>query len=301
MAIAAKPKKTVHAKKRQAKHHRQSKHYLKSYWPYLPMLMIVGIGIAINSAWSASAVLGAKTDFTSSSLLNQTNKNRADAAQQPLVLDPQLTQAAQAKANDMLAHNYWAHNSPQGKTPWSFIAASGYQYQAAGENLAYGFNNADETITGWMNSKEHRDNLLNTTYSGVGFGVAQAPNYLGKGPETIVVAEYGKPVDAVATISFTVPNPAAVKGAQINPAELSARPVSRIQLLTGGQAAWSALAISALAGAAFAVLVLRHGLRFRKLFAEGEAYVAHHPYVDIGIVLLCTVAVLLTHVNGIIR
>ena len=50
MALATRPKPTVHHKKRQAEHHRHSKGYLSTYWPYLPMLAIVAVGVAVNNA-----------------------------------------------------------------------------------------------------------------------------------------------------------------------------------------------------------------------------------------------------------
>lgn len=50
MAIATRPKPTIHHKKRRAQHHRQSRLYLKPYWPYLPMIAIVGAGAYINQA-----------------------------------------------------------------------------------------------------------------------------------------------------------------------------------------------------------------------------------------------------------
>ncbi len=303
MALATKPKRnTVQHKKRSGKHHRQSKPYLKAYWPYLPMLLIVGAGIMVNSLWSNHAVLGASRDFTSSSLLSATNAERQTSNLPALTVDPQLMAAAQAKAADMVARNYWAHTSPEGKTPWAFIAASGYQYQSAGENLAYGFSGANSTVTGWMNSAEHRANVLDSTYENVGFGVASSPNYHGQGPETIVVAEYGKPIAAAANISFTVPNPTApiaqVKGDQT---ELSARPVSRIQVMTGGHASWSLAVASALFGAALAIFIVRHSLRIHRLLSRGEELAAHHPYFDIAIVFVITAGFLLTRTSGLTR
>ncbi|MDL2363622.1 MAG: CAP domain-containing protein [Patescibacteria group bacterium] len=302
MAIATKTKKrpTAHAKKRVAKHHRQSKPYLKAYWPYIPMIIIFGVGLLLNSLWAQGNVLGTSVNYGAGKLLLRTNEARITRQENALTLDNQLSQAAQAKAEDMVAHNYWSHDSPQGKTPWSFITASGYPYVAAGENLAYGFDSADQTISGWMNSEDHKANILNETYSNVGFGVAQAKNYLGKGQQTIVVAEYGRPVDAAANITFTVPEPALVAGVTTK-REIDARPVSRIQLLTQGKAAWSAIALSAFAGAALTLFIVRHGLRLRRLIVRGEVYVAHHPYMDITLALLITVAFLLTRTSGIIR
>jgi methylmalonyl-CoA mutase cobalamin-binding subunit len=299
MALAARPKRPPQHKKRIGQHHRQSKVYLKSYWPYLPMLLIVGVGLAINTAWSTQSVLGSHSDFTSSALLESTNHQRLEAQESTLSLDPQLNAAAQAKAEDMAAKNYWAHNSPDGRTPWSFISAAGYNYQLAGENLAFGFSNASDTVSGWMNSPEHRANILNKDYQNVGFGVVSTPNFQGKGPETIVVAEYASPSAAAANITFNVDDHAAeVKNAST---ELSARPVSRIQVLTGGQASWSLLALSAITGAALAVFIVRHGFRVRRLISQGESFVAHHPYLDIAIVFIVMAGYILTRTNGLIR
>lgn len=303
MALATPPKPKTHHKKRQAKHHRQSKHYMKAYFPYLPMLLIVGIGLAINSLWASHGVLGAQSDFSSTTLLRETNIQRAAGHEEALTIDPELAAAAQAKANDMVAVNYWAHNSPDGKTPWSFIAGSGYGYQTAGENLAYGFDNATSTVIGWMNSDEHRANILNNAYQNVGFGVASSPNFQGQGPKTIVVAEYAQPVGAAANITFTVPSTdqntplSDVRGANT---DLAAKPVSRIQLITGGKASWATGVVSAMAGAALALFLTRHGLRLRKVLVQGETFIAHHTMLDIIIVLFFTTAFVLTRASGII-
>lgn len=55
MALTTKPKPTIHHKKSRAKHHRHSKVYLKPYWPYLPMLVIMGAGLAANRWWAVPA------------------------------------------------------------------------------------------------------------------------------------------------------------------------------------------------------------------------------------------------------
>jgi len=295
MALATRPQPSAYHKKRHAQHHRHSKPYLKTYWPYLPMLMIVGVGLVINSVWSASNVLGVKSDFSSTALLSSTNTDRLNNHETVLSINPQLQAAAQAKANDMVRYNYWSHNSPNGKTPWAFITSSGYQYQAAGENLAYGFSGASDTVAGWMNSKDHRANILDANYQNVGFGVASSPDYQGKGPETVVVAEYAQPVgSATGTLSVAGSGSSDLQSA-------TAEPVARIQLLTGGQAEWSALAVSALAGGALALLIIRHGLRLRRLVVEGETFVANHPMLDIAITFVVTAGFVLTRTSGLIR
>lgn len=299
LATRRKPSTTRH-KKLSGRHHRHSKPYLKAYWPYLPMLLVVALGLIVNSLWADSRVLGTQSNFSSENLLEATNLDRSQQQLSSLSIDPALSAAAQAKANDMVQRNYWSHTSPDGRTPWSFIAAAGYSYAIAGENLAYGFNGASEVVAGWMNSPEHRANVLNPDYQNVGFGVASSPNFRDSGPETIVVAEYGRAVPAVATVSFSVPNPvtSTVKGANT---ELATRPVARIQLLTGGNASWSLVAVSALAGAALAFFIFRQGFRIKRALGRGEAFVAHHPLLDLLIIIIITAGYILTRTGGLIR
>lgn len=85
-----------------------------------------------------------------------------------LVSNQKLRNSACAKAQHMLDHQYWAHVAPDGTTPWFFIESAGYPITYAGENLARGFNTADETVVGWLNSQTHRDNMLNSSFKDQG-------------------------------------------------------------------------------------------------------------------------------------
>jgi hypothetical protein len=94
----------------------------------------------------------------------------------------------------MFEDNYWAHISPSGTKPWDFIVAEGYDYEYAGENLAKNFNNSNDVVTAWYNSRSHRENLLSTNYDEIGFGVV---NGVLEGYETtLVVQMFGRPRDA---------------------------------------------------------------------------------------------------------
>lgn len=303
MALATKPKPsgTIH-KKRTGQHHRHSKHYIKTYWPYLPLLLIVGLGFLANSVWPHQGdVLGYATDMSAQRLLADTNVQRANYHEKALSLNPTLTQAAQAKAADMAARNYWSHNTPDGKTPWAFFTAAGYHYQRAGENLAYGFDTASQTLTAWMNSPEHRANILEGDYTQVGFGIINVPNYRGAGPETLVVAFYAEPV-LVQTASAPITHQAApVESSSLKQSEPASQPVARIQILTDGQAPWSVFALSIVVSAAVILFVIRHGLLWHKALVRSEAFIIHHPLLDIVVVSIGTVGVLLSQNAGFIR
>jgi hypothetical protein len=134
-------------------------------------------------------VLGYSTNINIEDLFSISNQKRNDNGLASLSLNPKLNLAALAKANDMFADNYWAHVAPDGTTPWVFIMDAGYQYSAAGENLAKDFNTSVGVVDGWMTSALHRDNVLNSNYQDVGFAIVNGTLL---GSETsLVVAMYG--------------------------------------------------------------------------------------------------------------
>jgi uncharacterized protein YkwD len=287
MSIAAKPRTTTHSRKRQGTHHRHNKGYVKTYWPYLPMMVIIAGGALTNTFLAgAQSVLGTQANYSSSLFLNITNKDRVAAHESKLSLNSELTSAAQSKAANMAKDNYWSHTSPSGKTAQDFIIDTGYQFSEAGENLAYGFSSAPSVMSAWMNSPEHKANILDAAYKDVGFGVAEAPNYLGNGPKVIVVAEYADPTNSLAAIGVVNQPPGAS--------------VTRLDSLTETNATWPEIALTALLTAAAGIVVLRHALGLRKFALESEEYLVKHPFIDIAIVALGTLAVVLSHTSGLI-
>lgn len=132
------------------------------------------------------SVLGTATDITVSALLQETNQKRAENGAGPLRINSELSVAAQKKADDMFAKDYWAHNNPDGVTPWGFIKNSGYDYAYAGENLARGFTTTSDAINAWMASPDHRRNMLSKNYQDVGFSIQSGKL---SGEDTILIVE----------------------------------------------------------------------------------------------------------------
>ncbi len=309
MVLATKPSRptNLHHRKRHGEHHKKSQHYTKPYWPYLPLLAIVGLGIVINMVWSSpDGVLGTNANIGLSSLLEQTNEERGKQSQAGLSLNSQLTTAAQAKAEDMAARNYWSHDTPDGTPPWTFITKAGYNYQNAGENLAYGFTSSNAVVQGWMNSTEHRGNILNQQYGDVGFGIASSKNFQNSGPQTIIVALYGKSVGvATATQRIDTAIPSNEVGVTSPARTATLQPetqrVARIQILTSGHAPWSLFAISALSAVAIIWLVLRHGLLLRRAIVYSETFIVRHRMLDVVVISIATFGFILTRTAGLIR
>ncbi len=109
-----------------------------------------------------------------------------------LRVNPILNEAAQLKAQDMATKGYFAHISPEGKTPWYWIEKVGYKYKYAGENLAVNFSDSKDVALAWMNSPTHKANIVKGNYTEIGTGVASG---IYQGRETIFVAQvYANPL-----------------------------------------------------------------------------------------------------------
>lgn len=142
---------------------------------------------------SFNNILGYATDITIDKLYQLTNEERAKNNLQTLNYNEKLANAAYKKAQDMFAKNYWSHYSPDGATPWDFILSANYQYEYAGENLAKNFLFSQGVVEAWMNSKTHRDNILKSEYSDVGYAIV---NGILNGEETtLVVQMFAKPLN----------------------------------------------------------------------------------------------------------
>ncbi len=151
----------------------------------LKVLVIVVPLVLPSSSLYSSAI-------TRQNIIDLTNQTRANLSLGVLKENTKLDQSAQAKANDMLQQQYFAHVSPNGASPWSWFAAAGYRYTYAGENLAVHFTSAEDVQEGWLASPTHRANIVQPNYTEMGVGVAMGTF---EGFDSIFVVEhFGAPV-----------------------------------------------------------------------------------------------------------
>lgn len=105
------------------------------------------------------------------------NYERSRHGLRPLVEVRELDVASKRQSDDMVARRYFEHVSPDGVTPQTRIAASGYAFRPGGmtgENIAWGegtFGTPAEIVNGWMHSPGHRANILRPEFSQVGVGL----------------------------------------------------------------------------------------------------------------------------------
>jgi uncharacterized protein YkwD len=187
------------------KAHRHLKHYFipnrrNGYRPHFLRAKMAGItAVAIVTLFVGATAFERFIIFTpgqfaaviASSLVDLTNLDREGQGLSPLTTNPALRAAAQMKANDMAAKSYFAHDSPDGHDPWYWFDKAGYRFSHAGENLAVYFSDSGDVNSAWMNSPEHRANLLNPQFTEIGIATAIGEY---KGYQTVfVVQEFGTP------------------------------------------------------------------------------------------------------------
>lgn len=152
------------------------------------LLLVIGLQFGYNFSTSGT-VLGQSVAISSYDLLTETNSYRQREDLPDLAMSTKLSQAAFLKAQDMIERQYWAHAAPDGTQPWKWLGDVDYNYVTAGENLAKNFNSADAVMAAWMNSPDHRANVLGKNYRQVGFAVIDGE--LEQKPVTLIVAMYG--------------------------------------------------------------------------------------------------------------
>jgi uncharacterized protein YkwD len=131
-----------------------------------------------------------------SKIIAETNSQRKLNGNLPaLVENKKLDEAASAKASDMFKNQYFEHVSPLGVDPGKLAQSYGYEYIVEGENLILGnFSSEKEVVQDWMNSPEHRANILNNRYTEMGAVIVKG-TYQGK-IVWIGVQEFGLPFSA---------------------------------------------------------------------------------------------------------
>jgi len=152
-------------------------------------LFLVVFQILLNSIGSSVGILGYAANISTSEVITLSNAKRVEAGLPTLSYSQELSNAAKAKGEHMLANNYWAHIAPDGTEPWKFFTDAGYAYKYAGENLARDFSNPESAVNAWMASPTHKENLLSSKYSEIGIAVVEGD--LSGVDTTIIVQLFG--------------------------------------------------------------------------------------------------------------
>ena len=133
-------------------------------------------------------------------VLADLNEFRRENGLPPLRLSPALSRAARQHSMEMAVRGYFSHNSANGSTFDKRIARfypmGFHRYWSVGENLLWSSPDVDArgALEMWMNSPEHRANLLTARWREIGVSAvhsAAAPGTYGGREVTIVTTDFG--------------------------------------------------------------------------------------------------------------
>ena len=141
----------------------------------------------MKPVWTSAVVLGMLVGFAAagdapdaklveleSKLIELTNLERKKRDLPPLKASPQLLKIARSHSDNMAKQAKMEHNL-DGKTPFDRMRAAGYRFAKGGENIAA----CDAAVPpallmkAWMDSKNHRENILLGEFSEIGLGLSR--------------------------------------------------------------------------------------------------------------------------------
>jgi uncharacterized protein YkwD len=115
----------------------------------------------------------------------------AGAELQPLAWEARLARSAQAQAADLALRDLLSHVDARQRALGARLRNAGYAAAGAGENLAAGQSDFDDTLHAWLASPSHCANLMQPDFRDVGLACVQRR---GSRHERFWVAHLGVPV-----------------------------------------------------------------------------------------------------------
>ncbi|WIM93675.1 CAP domain-containing protein [Actinoplanes oblitus] len=127
---------------------------------------------ASRTAVTAQSISSSPVAPVQQQILALVNRYRERAGCRPVTIDRRLIDAANRHAADMARRDYFEHASPNGDRAGERVSEAGYSWRWYGENIARGQDSPWEAMDGWMNSPEHRENILDCKLDQMGVGLA---------------------------------------------------------------------------------------------------------------------------------
>ncbi len=137
----------------------------------MALLLAVGMlaGIVPETTYAAStesiSVTGTYNYSMANSVLSEVNSQRSKNGLSKLTMDKTLTNEAMKRAAELSI--YFSHTRPNGS---SYMTAYSKLGNSCGENIAAGQSSASAVMSSWMNSKDHKANILSKNYKSIGIG-----------------------------------------------------------------------------------------------------------------------------------
>jgi uncharacterized protein YkwD len=130
-------------------------------------------GVLIKAPESSQEMYRTIEEDTEQEIFDLTNVLRARHKLNILQWDESTAEAAFKHSMDMSESNDFSHTSKKFGDLEKRLKTAQVVYQTAGENIAANYTDGPAVVEGWLNSKGHRESLLNKNYTHLGVGVYQ--------------------------------------------------------------------------------------------------------------------------------
>jgi uncharacterized protein YkwD len=155
---------------------------------------------AASPAGATSRARAVRMQSLETGVLADLNAFRKEHGLVPLRLSSALSRAARQHSMEMADRGYFSHSSANGSTFDKRIARfypmGFHRYWSVGENLLWSSPDVDagRALNMWINSPEHKANMLNPRWREIGLSAVHsdaAPGTYSGRPVTIVTTDFG--------------------------------------------------------------------------------------------------------------
>ena len=158
-----------------------------------------GAGTAWNAYLAPASACGSADDSAAPAAVQVravtclVNWARAHDSRRRLVRRPALQLAATLKGERVASCGQFSH-TPCGSAATAAVHAAGYRYATFGENLfvgTWGQVSARDVVSAWLESPEHRANILGPRFKDLGTAPVRAHGLLDGGDAVVWTATFG--------------------------------------------------------------------------------------------------------------
>ena len=150
-------------------------------------LFLAGVAATIAMAGPAVLIAGWGTAHADpQTLLDLVNDKRVENNCQPLTMNDKLVAAAERHVDDIAATGSMSHDGSDKSTELTRIQSAGYAPLRGWAENIYRGTTESAAVNAWMNSPTHRRQMLDCSYTDVGFAEASG------GAQTYYVGNFAR-------------------------------------------------------------------------------------------------------------
>lgn len=142
----------------------------------LAVLSCTTVPISFPSPDAGAPAPASGSTAVAAEVVSLTTDARVRSGLRALATNARLMEAARLHAEQMAMFEQGAHTIAGARYPTmeSRLAAAGYVYSTAAENVAWNQRSAQDVVSSWMNSSGHRANILDADFTEMGAAMARS-------------------------------------------------------------------------------------------------------------------------------